>query len=307
MPKGKAGSSNQAQLLRDFELKLKKNITATHFVEICNEFKTNIENTTQNMNSRATRMAKANQMIKKKLGEDKFKISFEILRPTRAQKLHQIEEQKNIYMARLQNRIKIEFNVYLNTIDAFKVSNDYDELAVAVCLITGRRLTEIMKSGSFSPTKNEHFCLFGGQLKKRPNQQNDAYEIPLIGASSDELVRIVKKLRGLKDYSKASNEKVASVANKRPNDLIKSLFGVNITSEVIRGAYAYICYRMYSNASVSEIVYGATVLGHKQGDLATFAQNYNKTYVEMNDYSSITEMNKKLDKLIKIMSDHFKK
>lgn len=297
--KGKINNISTAELLRIFETKLKKNMKMETFIKICEELKTNLEKETENANTRSTRMARSNTIIKNKLGETYYKISFNILRPTRADKLKQIAEQKEIYMSRLQNRIKLDFNTYINTIDALKISENFDDLVVCVSLVTGRRITEITTRGKFTKVGDPHFVLFGGQLKKKTGMTNNPYEIPLIGMESDELIKIIEKIRNIKDLSKLSNEKIVSVTSKRPNNILQSIFGLNVTTEVIRGAYAYICYRMYSNNSISEIIYGSKVLGHKESDLNTFAQNYNRTYVEMNDYSKITDIGKIMEKILK--------
>lgn len=314
MPKGRVNGVSQQKLLDAFEKKIKKNMKTETLIKACNEFKSQLEATTKNLNSIATRFGTANTIVKNVLGEDKHKLSFEILRLPKEKKQKQIKEQKEIYMARLGNRPTIEFDTYVKTIDTFKKSNDVDELIACVSLVTGRRCTEIVRTGTFTKTNDEHFVTFSGQLKaKGMKLTRKPYDIPLVRLNADELLDVVQRIRNddriigilktanaLKNEDKA-NKKVASVTNKKPNEFLKTIFGLDITTEAIRGAYSFICYRLYGDPSVSEALYITRVLGHVDSDVSTASQHYSRVFVKMEDFSSITNLNRKMDELIKLV------
>jgi hypothetical protein len=288
MGKGKINIINQAQLLRDFENKIKtfaenEEDDEEKFKDMCEEYKRELYRATPNINSRTARMATADIIIKKILGEEKHKISYDILRPSKKDKKKQMDDRTEINMNRLQNRTKLNYDVYMNSIDLYKKSDKYSELVLCVSLATGRRFTEIVKTGKFEKiSKKEHYVLFSGTLKKR-DVVTKPLEIPLVGLTSYELRIIINKIRAMKDFSNKSNKDVVALnIIKKVNRKLKVLFGDNrVTSEIIRGGYAYICYRLYSDQSISEQLYGARILDHAIGDIQTFAVNYNKTYVDM--------------------------
>lgn len=301
---------SQASVVRDFKKKIdklkNKKVSDADLLKMCNEFKESIEKLTDNTSSIGTNLSKGNVHIGKVLGAEKKRLSDPLLKPDKEAKLKLIAENKEIYLERLQNRILIDYETYLNAIDEFKKSENYDELIVCVSLATGRRMTEICKTGEFKKQDDKKFVIFSGQLKKK-DLTDKPYEIPIIGLDSDELRDVMKRLRAQKDWSKDDNEKVASLTNKRPNDIFKALFGANVTSEIIRGAYAFIAYRSQKNHLVSEVYYGANILGHKDGDLSTFAMNYMKVYVNMpTNNGDFTDLNKKMDKLIGLFEKFLK-
>lgn len=308
MPKRKINGVSQVKILNDFEDKIKKmkklkKFDNNKFKEACEAFKKDIYGVTDNMNSIATRLAAANTAVRKVLGSEKYDVSIEILKPEQAEKKKQMAERKEIEMSRLANRIQIDYNNYINAIRTYKDSDKYEELVVCACLASGRRMTEICKTGIFTETKDVHYATFSGQLKKK-DSTHKPYDIPLIELESTELIAVVAKLRKIKDLSKKSNKDVANITNKSPNDLLKVVLGDKVVSEVVRGAYAFICYRTYGNPSISEDLYGSRILGHSESDINTFAKNYAKVYVSMNDYSAISTINLKLEKVISVQKKH---
>ena len=61
-----------------------------------------------------------------------------------------------------------------------KVTDSFARIALPICLLTGRRTTEVLNGKStFLPTLRPTVCLFTGQLKKRGGEA-PPYEIPLL-------------------------------------------------------------------------------------------------------------------------------
>jgi hypothetical protein len=309
MPKGRINKVSQVQLVNDFATKLKKNMTKLQLQNACNKLKTELQNITNNMNSLSTRYAYANQQVKKILGDKHYDVSFQILKPTLDEKKKQILDQKDSYVTKLSNRPTIEYKKYIQVIDSFKHSNNYNELLVCASLISGRRLTELAKTGKFTEVNDPQFVLFGGQLKKRKENTIKPYEIPLINIKSKEFIKIINKIRQLKDFSKKDNKTTISLINKGVNDIMKTAFhNISMTTETIRGCYGVICYNKYSDKAVSEALYIGKILGHEEGDLATASTHYLRTNIDMGSTSNdtIKLMLSKLDEVIALQRESLK-
>ena len=169
----------------------------------------------------------------------------------------------------------------MNAIKTLKESQDYYKLVTCIALRLADENAEIIARGDFEPSLLPHRVLFSGQTKVHDGEQRDAYDIPVIGLTPENLIRMVTKIRGMKNYSDKDNMFIASRTNAYLNRAIASVLGKinrHVTSETIRCIYAYIAYRLYGNPSISEPAYCAKILGHK-GNPNVFTNNYNRVFV----------------------------
>ena len=148
---------------------------------------------------------------------------------------------------------------------------------MCVLLATGRRSSEVIARGEFRKSKLANHVLFSGQLKTH-EEKRESYDIPVIGLTPQTLIRLVEKIRNMKNYSNKTNAFIASRTNAYVNRAIEKVFGRHITSETIRCIYAYIAYRLFSNPKISEPAYCSKILGHK-GSPNVFTNNYNRIVV----------------------------
>ena len=160
-------------------------------------------------------------------------------------------------------------------------SESYLNLALGLMLLTGRRSTEILKTGEMTMT-SEDSVIFAGQLKTKgsDNAQTLPYEIPVL-TNSQTIVNALAKLRHLRDFSNLTNDAVHSRANKSLSEAVKRYFTDLIPSvklKDLRSAYATICHDLYCPNQISQTAYFAMVLGHSKEDLTT-AQSYQDFYI----------------------------
>lgn len=239
------------------------------FKNKCHEYKKQIYSDYKSLNTISTKLSLMNTFIKTNLPKEFYDISKIILKLDDDDKQSQMKTQKDGYIAKLKDRIPIDVKLYLAMIEKYKSSDDYIELIACINMATGRRLIEIIKCGSFKKS-DSHNVIFSGQAKKR--EKDVPYKIPVILLTPDELLKVFKKLRSQKLRGTDS-------ISRSLNVLYANKLGKNITSEVVRGAYANICYKMYSDESYSKALYGNEVLGHKKNDLNTFSVNYDRVYL----------------------------
>jgi hypothetical protein len=201
--------------------------------------------------------------------------------PDRLVKKKQIYDSRVMTTSRLKERLEFRYDEVTSSIQDLKTSKNYYDILACLIIASGRRATEIVARGDFEESKTPHHVLFSGQLKKRRDEEKDnTYEIPLIELTPKEFVKLIIKVRKMKNYTKYTNREIAAKTNSGINKSIKKIFGDTITSETMRTVYAYICYRLYSNQKESEIYYGSKILGHQDNDVAVFARNYNYVFVK---------------------------
>lgn len=284
-------------LFKEYSAKAK----ITNIEKIAKEFKKALYAFTSNKNTRTTMMAKLNSFIKKKFGDKFYKISYPILLPSKEDKLTQMKEQKQHYIEKLGDRIGIDAITYFSTIEKLKNSDDYYELCVVASLASGRRLTEIAKAGVFKPVANsENEVMFSGQLKTREDIRKP-YKIYVLGLSAKDFIKLIKKIRLMRDFSRTVNDNVIAKVANGTNKIMHALFGKKVSTEIIRSAYIFICYRRFGDERISEVLFGNRLLGHRSDQLETTAVNYGKVFVynlDMSDISVIRALNAKLDKLL---------
>lgn len=281
---------------------------------ICREAKTRIDEASENEYTRMNNYGRCNTLVRRILGDEFWPVTVSILKPLASVKRAAIANQQSVFLERNTNRMEISGTTYQEAIKFLSKSEHYYELCACVILAIGRRPTEVSKTGYLSlcpvvdkktnkMVSSAYQVLWGGQLKKRTrlrssstNNVSDAkvetakrqptetveFPIPVLVLTPQELLDVFEKLRKMKDVSHLSNAEASSRTNAGMNAALRRVFETeapSITCELVRGAYAYICYRLYSTNRVSEAVYGARLLGHGASyesptDLQTVSQNY---------------------------------
>lgn len=80
------------------------------------------------------------------------------------------------------------------------LSSQYQEVAIALMILTGRRQSEIMSSAKFDPIADKsNAVMFSGQLKRHNGENVAAYEIPILGNAARQ---VIDGLKWLQDNSK---------------------------------------------------------------------------------------------------------
>ena len=264
----------------DFEKEVSsRRLTDSKVVELVRTYRRRIEESGWARNTRIVKMSRINAIVKRLYPHLYAEVlSFNV--PDRQEKKNQIQERNEFNMNRLENRQEFSFKEIMSDIDTLKESEDYYKLIICIMLASGRRNAEVVAGGEFSPSKLPHHVIFSGQVKSR-EEKRDAYDIPVIGLTPQTLIRLLEKIRGMKNYNDKSNMFIASRTNAYINRAIVRVLDKpdrHCTSETIRCIYAFIAYRLYGNPKISEPAYCSKILGHK-GSPNVFVNNYNRIFV----------------------------
>jgi len=145
---------------------------------------------------------------------------------------------------------------------------EWYHVALGVTINTGRRMTEVLKTGIFSP-KTAYTLWFKGQLKTK-EYDLEAYEIPTL-VPADLVLAAVARLRQLVDCSQMSNDAVSQrfgpvmrqMADQHLSALIpKRDEGQNLYTHLSRSIYGRLCVLYHCPPAVFDIQYMAHILGH---------------------------------------------
>lgn len=192
------------------------------------------------------------------------------------------ESRQQVYSDNTNLRPISDIDTLLIKAESLIECSSYTALAVGLCLLTGRRLTEILLTATMTPI-DEDTVLFSGQLKTKDseNAQTGAYEIPVL-TDSETICKALKQLRKYKDLSTLSPKQVHSRCNKSCNEQVKRHFLPLIPQcsvKDLRAIYSTIAYELFCPRNVSETAYTAKILGHSELDLTT-AQSYKDFYIQ---------------------------
>lgn len=144
----------------------------------------------------------------------------------------------------------------------------WQDLAVGLALLTGRRPIELMASGKFASVPgNQYQARFCGQAKTRDaaGTRTGWFTIPLLAPYSV----VATGLRALRAALPASQS-----AADIPHDALHNSFSTSLNRAVatefpgyrpydMRAVYALLCHTLYAPDDVQQIVYYADILGHK--------------------------------------------
>jgi hypothetical protein len=274
-------------IVREFEQKITtgKKLRREKVLNLSMEYKQRIEEYKMKngkplkFSTITSRLSNLNMIVKSRYPEFYEYISKQVL-PDRDEKKKQMKERLEKNVKRLSDREEFDYDEYIRIIDSLRTSKNYWDLVVLAIMTAGRRPTEIIARGSFEELKDDpHHVMFSGQLKKRRERDRKSFKIPILHITASEFIKLITKIRRMKSYSHLANTEVASRTNAYTNKRLRGIFERDLTCKTLRSVYAYIAYRLYGDDKISEIVYGAKILGHNDLDTNTFAQSYNHIFV----------------------------
>ena len=179
------------------------------------------------------------------------------------------------------------------TINRFnqKVQRSYVEITIGLCLLTGRRPSEVL-TGEFEVISDNEM-LFNGQLKtKGSDNSRGQYVIPLLCESS-KVFEAIKELRKRKEFSaltamdtKAMNNTVSHRLSIKVKRIFRDIED-NLKVSDLRKMYVAMCFDLYGDSGAHDIdSYYSLVLGHSVSDTLT-ANSYKKFNVNNLDINKI--------------------
>jgi len=163
-------------------------------------------------------------------------------------------------------------------LEALQSRYSYSKVAVAICLLSGRRSVEVLKTAKFTYISDDR-VLFEGQVKKG-GLDSTPYEIPVLG-NSTQIIEGLAYVRSVALFADLTNDAVHSRTNKTMNATAKKCFSSAITGvsvKSLRSAYAEIASYWLKPDHQSKAKFMASILGHSELDLAT-AQSYEDFYI----------------------------
>lgn len=162
-------------------------------------------------------------------------------------------------------------------------SERWDDLLTGLALATGRRLTELLKTGRFFP-KTQYTVTFDGQLKRR-DLALKPYEIPVL-VDAEIVLAAWHRLRSLEDCTSLDNEQVAQRYSKTASEnAVRQLSGLipqrstkeDLYTHAFRAVYARLVVLHYCPVAVNDLVYVNAVLGHYQATDETTRRQFAAT------------------------------
>jgi len=131
-------------------------------------------------------------------------------------------------------------NEMIKTCEILLKSYNWKEVALAMCLLTGRRTIEVLKTGNFKPLKGK-YMLFSGQAKTK---KQASFVIPVL-TSPSKISKAVKHLRELKNFQKHHKQDVNKIANMPLKRAcvkhLKGFISKDATTHDLRRVYTRIC------------------------------------------------------------------
>lgn len=173
-------------------------------------------------------------------------------------------------------------------------SSRWQEVCLGLLVLTGRRLSEVLKTGEFEPCTG-FSVLFSGQLKKR-GEDFPAYEIPTL-CEAEKVLAGVARLRSMRNLENMAVElvntrhprPVAVVAKKHFSDLVPTLDGKDLHAHVFRTVYTRIAVLYYCPLQVADLHFLATTQGHFElTDKNEIQRNYGSE-MNYNHYKLVNE------------------
>ena len=164
-------------------------------------------------------------------------------------------------------------------------SDKYQYIASALCFLTGRRATEIMKTAKFTNSKNsKNVMYFEGQLKTKEIKKK--YEIYVLGGAKNECKKALKKLRSMVDTKNLTNFQVSRKTETMINDAVNVFFSGFVGAKDIdkcsahdlRAIYATYCADNFKEKHQATNSFLSQILGHEEDDVNT-ANSYRKYYL----------------------------
>ncbi|CAM9453583.1 unnamed protein product, partial [Phaeothamnion confervicola] len=168
-------------------------------------------------------------------------------------------------------------------------SPNYFEALLGVAIVTGRRMIELAKTGSFEQTSCTYAVLFHGQAKKKYAEfgADTPYVIPVLAPTSD-VIQCVERIRQLRCFDDIDNDDVHRRIGVQANCAAKKLFSNKSLLELhavptfhnARMIYGHLTFYKF-NHSMSINLWLKTVLGH---DGLETSLNYSSCSVNAEGY-----------------------
>ncbi len=186
--------------------------------------------------------------------------------------------QKKGLIKRASNKKKvINLPIMIEVAKELLCSDRYTDIASGLALLTGRRITEILKTGNFTNYKRSKYMLnFDGQLKKKG--ENERYPLYALFNTAKDCKIALGRIRLILDTKKMTNEDVSRKYNKAVNSRVMLHFSPFIgrcSAHDLRAVYAAVCSREYRPIEIDENVFFSGLLGHNSDDIET-ANSYKK-------------------------------
>ncbi|MGI8936258.1 MAG: protelomerase family protein [Phormidesmis sp.] len=197
---------------------------------------------------------------------------------------HAARQAPTVARTKAQRRARVAFDPYpvIECAIAALSSDDYRDVAAAIILLTGRRPTEILKSGSFDQV-NRYQVEFSGQLKSRG--KTETYPIYCLCRSHlliDAFTRF-RRTANIKALQEEENTAVDSRLNATINKAVRQIFGEVLRSPLgneqlsatnLRAAYVNIAYHLFGAPEESIGSFAEDFLGHQNAGSAANYEDY---------------------------------
>jgi hypothetical protein len=124
-------------------------------------------------------------------------------------------------------------------------SRTWSEVAAGLAVVTGRRVSEILKTAQFS-NKSTYSVMFTGAVKRRDESMTLSFEIPTL-VTANTVINAISKLRSWLDTSNMTNRQineryeqaVAQKCDRYFRDLVPLRSGKdNLYTHLFRAVYA---------------------------------------------------------------------
>lgn len=171
-------------------------------------------------------------------------------------------------------------------------SAQWEELVVGLAVVTGRRLTEVLKTGTLHP-KSAWTVVFSGQLKRR-DILLDPYEIPTL-VPAEQVLAAWTQVRAQVDCGTMETREVSAAYSQQVGDVARRAFhglvpvrtnDEDLYTHLFRTVYARLAVWLYCPPQVMDLTYMATIQGHYwvlNADTEEKRLNYQST-LHYNDY-----------------------
>ena len=160
-----------------------------------------------------------------------------------------------------------------------KLSTEWQNKYIAVGMMTGARLSEVLWNSSFFAYENEPEWIEVKGVAKQRGKEDKLIKKPVVGGTGKEVVYLVNELReyfrkrnwNLYDPTPEEAAKMTSALDRAINPVVKGMFeNWNLTFHALRGLYAEAAYLAYPpDPSTSKAKFVAEVLGHDPNNLTT--------------------------------------
>ena len=152
--------------------------------------------------------------------------------------------------------------------DSLLGSQRWEEIVVGLAVVTGRRLTEVLKTGELHPM-SQYTVVFSGQLKRK-DEKLDPYEIPTL-VEATRVLDAWKRVHALVDCTRMENDEVSAAYSRVVGEVAKRAFhglvpvrsnDEDIYTHLFRTVYARLAVWLYCPVQVTDLTYMATIQGH---------------------------------------------